>query len=206
MRRDLCIGALTLLVVLGVLVVVGCSAGARDRLMRFFFDIPEQSTAGATTSGEHGDGGAPPDSAPTGSAGPERLTLPDDRFASVHPPFAERSCAVCHDAGQRMRVREDVQTACRTCHQRYFSEEVGHFPVSQGDCLTCHDPHRSRVSALLRQGVRETCTDCHESPEELSQPAHAGDGAGNCTRCHDAHFGKSPLLKPGVRAAHGEGG
>ena len=118
------------------------------------------------------------------------------RFVSFHPPYVQRECAHCHDSDAQMRVREDLPAACRTCHPRYFGDEVAHPPVADGRCTFCHDPHRSAHPDLLRQPLLTTCTECHDPPEDLSPEAHAGPGVENCSRCHDAHFGAEMLLKP----------
>ena len=100
-----------------------------------------------------------------------------------------------------MRVREDALDSCRGCHQKYFSDSVGHVPVAQGQCVECHDMHRSRERALLRKPVLETCVECHDAPDSLSPDAHRDAEVQRCTKCHDAHFGAEKLLKAGVSAA-----
>jgi len=174
----------------GGLIVVGCSAQTRDRWKHFFFEIPEESSASPKVSSDE----------PT-PALPEPAAVPGSRFVSQHPPFIERKCATCHDAGARMSPREDLVEACRTCHPRFFSPEVRHVPVEQGQCLECHDPHRSVEKSLLKQSVLETCVTCHDEPDSLSPEAHGGAEANNCTSCHDAHFGANKLLKDKAKPA-----
>lgn len=176
-------GKLARTVPLWVLIGIGCSPAARDRVHRWFFDVPneaESSNAEATQS-------------PSESWGLQRST--EIRFASVHPPFMQRECMQCHDAGNRMRPRDDLLDSCKSCHARFFSDEVGHAPVSDGDCAICHNMHRSLKPHLLTQDVATLCTDCHGGPEELSEEAHRGKGVEQCTRCHDPHFGSGNLLK-----------
>ncbi|MCH8856034.1 MAG: hypothetical protein IIA03_07305 [Proteobacteria bacterium] len=100
-----------------------------------------------------------------------------------------------------MGTREDMLDACRKCHQRYFSNEVGHAPVTQGQCTECHDMHRSVELKLLKMSTFELCIECHEEPEDLSEEAHGGTDVERCTACHDAHFGSGMLLRPGWDAA-----
>lgn len=166
------------------LIIAGCSQASRDRLKHFFFEIPEESAASAPESAPS----APPAEQPA-------LARAESRFRSSHPPYIKRECAGCHDTEHRMKVRTDFLQSCQGCHGRYFGTEVGHFPVADKQCIMCHDPHRSKFPGLLKQPVFDTCIDCHDEPEDLSEEAHSADGAENCTSCHDPHFGVGQLLK-----------
>lgn len=178
---------LWVMVPLAAVVLWGCSVTARDRLAHFFFEVP------AAPDGTGGD--APTDAS---KDEPAELKLPPPRFVSIHPPYRQRTCGACHDVGRRMQVYEDLPGACKACHADYFSDRVGHFPVAEGQCMQCHDPHRSTNRALLIADILDTCVQCHDEPEDLSEEAHGGDGVENCVKCHDAHFGVSPLLKAEV--------
>jgi len=94
-----------------------------------------------------------------------------------------------------MGERADMLKTCRACHGDFFAESVEHFPVKEGQCFECHDPHRSTRDHLLKTGVYDTCVACHDPPEELSQPAHGAAGVKDCIACHDPHFGAPPMLK-----------
>ena len=97
-----------------------------------------------------------------------------------------------------MQPRDNLTDACSVCHPRYFSPEVGHAPATDGECIECHEMHRSEHPALLKMPLYDMCIECHEEAEDLSQPAHQGEQAQRCTVCHDPHFGEGMLLKPGA--------
>ena len=169
-------------------VVVGCSQARRERLAAFFFEIPSEEPT-RTVDRVQGDVSTP-EVTPT-------FKLPPPRFVSRHRPYVTRECRSCHDDALRMAVRSDFLDSCKECHARYFSADVGHAPVKQGECITCHDMHRSEHPGLLKLAAFDTCIECHDEPEDLSEEAHSPAGAEECMRCHDPHFGTGMLLKPG---------
>ncbi len=188
LRRRACLAVVLLCV------VFGCSQAARDRVTHFFFEIPGEN-------GPSTDAGArepvPGSSSPDFTT-PVTFSGRGITFASRHRPVVERRCSSCHDAGDRMQVNTDLMMAsCKGCHTRYFGEDVGHPPVADGDCMSCHTPHRSQQPSLLNLPVFETCLECHDEPEDLSEPAHSGADAEACVACHDPHFGQEMLLKSG---------
>jgi len=169
----------------GVLVLWGCSTDTRDKLAHWFFEIPdEQQPVGAI------------DGIPVAMP-PKGMVVAVSDYISIHPPFRMHQCLRCHSQENQMKPREDdaLLDVCRDCHAKYFSQEVGHAPVIAGECVTCHEMHRSIHPTLLKLPVFETCVDCHDEPEDLSEEAHSGDQVENCTHCHDPHFGEGVLLR-----------
>jgi len=179
---------------IAAMIVVGCSSATRNRLKHFFFEVPENSkTAPAVTGSD-----------PSATQKTPELVLPEPRFVSNHPPYMQRLCFNCHDIKARMKVRDDFFHQCASCHKDFYSDRVGHPPVADHQCLVCHLPHRSEQKFLLVMPVFDVCVDCHDEPEDLSEEAHGGDNAEQCTACHDPHFGARPLLRESYRKSHGD--
>jgi len=184
MRRSL------LMIPVCLAITLSCSPDDRERTMKFFFEVPEESekqTAEETKAPQ--------------PLGPLDRQVDEPAFESTHQPVAQRNCAACHDANNRQAVRDDMMDSCRTCHERFFGDEVEHDPVAEGECASCHDPHRSKHRNLLLVSVLEGCSECHDEPDELSEEAHSREGAENCTMCHDPHFGEAPFLRPSYQDA-----
>ncbi len=174
----------------GLAVVLGCSQAARERTKHFFFEVPDDAQAGSASG----------DAQPTDTSERPDLELPPSAYASVHQPYARQMCAECHDPSAKMPGLDNLTDACGECHARYFSDEVAHSVVSDGECLACHQLHRSKLPSLLTRSAAELCADCHDDPADLSEEAHGVDGVEKCTMCHDPHFGGEDemLLKPGI--------
>ena len=173
-------------VVIGITLLMGCSGAAREHLKHWLFEVPEPSANAA-------DKAAAPQDRLLGASPSEPV------YASTHAPYTTRECTACHDRSRSMEVPDDLTEWCRICHPRFFSSEVGHSPVEEGECAECHEAHRAEKRRLLKQSVYDTCIECHEE-DELSEEAHEVDNVEDCTACHDAHFGTGALLRPGSAA------
>lgn len=187
--RNMRYALFTLLI--GTLMVAGCSSEARNRFKHWFFEIPDETTG---TTADHIAGDASQRSEILAFQPTERSLIPH-RFTSMHPPFLLRSCQECHDSSNRMVVADKMLVSCQRCHSGYFREAPGHFPTTEGQCTECHNMHRSSQPALLNQPLYDVCIECHDEAEDLSQPIHTVAYVERCTACHDPHFGESPLLR-----------
>ena len=170
---------LVLLLFLGIF-VVSCDEVERHNVLTFFFE------------------GVPP-------LGQEQLTqefvdydskrlsqMPPKQIWYVHQP--RKDCTLCHDKS-RQRVFSSqtylikpVPELCYECHADYTtSASYVHGPVAVGQCLLCHNPHKSPIEHLLKEPEPELCYVCHNIDTVKSIPAHLTEEQFTCTDCHNAH-------------------
>ncbi|MCH7917276.1 MAG: hypothetical protein IIC50_04745 [Planctomycetes bacterium] len=163
--------------------VSSCGESARRSLLTFFFEgVPARPE-------ETAESPARPDS------------RDDDLFALkasaeltwyVHEPV--RQCERCHgDQIERQFSREvglvaDVPQLCYECHQEIaVHRHWVHEPVAEGDCLWCHEPHRSLHEHLLLEPAPGLCYQCHDSRAIEEIDYHDLPGYRRCTDCHTGH-------------------
>lgn len=178
---------------------VACSMSTREKLTHFFFDVPSANSMAATNPPTDATQPADPGAEKTATTD-NPLPQPHTQFVSIHPPYLERQCTVCHEADRSNRVSATIMDECSDCHEDYFGKNVEHPPVQRKECMKCHEPHISSQPHLLSRTLFRTCMQCHKKPENLSPESHSGDDVQNCTKCHDPHFGKSPMLKAEAKA------
>jgi predicted CXXCH cytochrome family protein len=120
----------------------------------------------------------------------------------VHEPT--KACTNCHDTKRQSRFAgrayliAPVPKLCHDCHDdATISAPNVHGPVAVGQCLQCHNPHKTQVRYLLEKGgVPELCYSCHDMDSILSIPAHFVSEPSACIDCHDPHASlERPLLK-----------
>ncbi len=179
------------------LLLASCSEGRKHEVLTFFFDgvppLPTQVSARTPVD---------PNARPAGAASVEKWR--------VHEPV--KDCTQCHGhqprrvSSSKAQLVAPVPQLCYQCHSRFSALEGWvHGPVAAGDCLLCHQPHRTRTEALLRSPVPELCYQCHETRaihliEKHDQPSYT-----HCTDCHDGHASLTkPLLRPAVVAPRNE--
>jgi len=210
---------------LGLLLAAsGCSRATRDRWLAVLFDDPPRATAAAAPgSVAAAPSPEPGSSEPAGAIRPSSTAalvsvhppygtrecgvchaLSDSRsFTGTVPGTGMRAA----DDSQRVRRQATrlvlpPRELCFTCHVQMTEAALAaegravHAPVLHGDCVVCHDPHRSRRSHLLRAApVSALCFKCHNRGAVATSAAHAALGSrGDCTACHDPHDGTTSLF------------
>lgn len=193
---------------LAAALALGCSPTARRRTLEFLLDgvppLPEAKPSARTPSSPPSPAAtAPQASTATASAAqpPEAMSVPqlaglmsrDPAAGEVyHPPFQRNLCQFCHNFGSGIdRLRYPPPTLCFQCHGRL--DQMGpttHWPVKQGRCVTCHNPHQAPNKRLLRMTPPRLCFQCH-NPDKLS---HGPDNP-QCLDCHNPHSAGERLIK-----------
>ncbi|MBU4151579.1 MAG: cytochrome c3 family protein, partial [Proteobacteria bacterium] len=115
---------------------------------------------------------------------------------SKHGPFADRSCIECHNPhGTPFKkfTSKDRSALCFTCHSESegmaSSGKVVHFPIKQGECTLCHDPHQSNAAYHLKfDSIVELCTSCHSKSMVKYKYMHDPFESGDCNACHSPHI------------------
>ncbi len=178
---------------IALITVIGCSEVARDRLMHFFFEVPDPAVMDRDASTTPSVG-AHANPMPALAA-----STPTDGWI-LHPPYEMQQCTECHVADSGMSFDASIDTACRQCHAPFFeSSRRPHMEDLDTECRACHHPHRSEVSALLRIPQPDLCWECH--PADLAEtPPHAAAAGRGCTECHEVHYSDRPhmLLRDSV--------
>ena len=112
----------------------------------------------------------------------------------VHEPQRERQCERCHGEEQEENFSREVELItpvpdlCFECHTDMLSLEGWiHGPVTTGDCLECHEPHRSRNRGLLKWPIPDMCFSCHDSQAIALIENHGQDFYAKCGACHSGH-------------------
>lgn len=106
----------------------------------------------------------------------------DSHKVSSHPIGAGKvTCSDCHNThgsgGTKSLVKNTVNETCFTCH----AEKRGpflfeHRPASE-DCASCHMPHGSNISPMLKSRSPFMCQECHDGTHASGSPV-AGAVAG----------------------------
>lgn len=191
-RRDRLVG---LLVVCGVFIFVGCSSETKHKWMSRFFDgVPPLggATNVVTVAAE--------EVAPTNVT---HVVIPEagqtaQLTGSVHPPFADNSCAECHESKFSQKMKGPMNSVCFSCHDDFLAPaKIKHAPAQNGECTACHSPHDAPNKKLLIRTGRAMCLECHDDPVAQGKVKHQPVEA-DCLDCHSPHASnvKGILKKP----------
>ena len=166
---------------------MSCDEAERYKTLTFFFD-------GVPPPGPTGLQGEPLD-----SNSPELDQTGQTPAWYVHEP--RKDCTTCH--GKRKQRGFSSETyliaqepeLCYNCHDDYtLSAPFVHGPVAVGQCLFCHNPHKSKVKYLLKEPEPGLCYLCHDVNTIELIAAHLPDQLSSCTNCHNPHSSSSKAL------------
>jgi predicted CXXCH cytochrome family protein len=183
-----CPRGVTLAVLASALLLAGCEPFfSRQTLSKVFNGVPElpdqeevcrshQEQARATLPGEAKQ-----------ATGPQQK-----ESGSRHRPYAEKRCNSCHasDGEVSNALLKPKNELCFLCHKGVLRGTHKHGPASEGDCLSCHEPHESANPFLLSRPRATLCEQCHEE-ERLASAMHRRLARHDisCPDCHDPHSG-----------------
>lgn len=183
---------LAVLAVVGaVMATLGCNEQRRYEVLSFFFDGVPQPGGTSADQQEYIEGpwgirlrADDPRAEElrarfaarelSGGAAAGRDEQPTVEF--LHTPYEDRLCNGCHVVAESFAIpTSDIET-CRDCHAQHVKFEPTdwvHGPVASGQCMTCHEPHKSRYRGLLVNRQPDLCFECHDAQGTLQQPYHA---------------------------------
>jgi len=187
---------------------LACTPEERHRVLVFFFDgvpplHPGQEGVEVPVASKAGTPGEQPIARPL---------APAVRLYEHKPGTDEKQCKVCHDAQRAFSLTMPVNDLCAKCHKREV-QAAKHGPTAFGDCVACHEVHRSPYKYLVKLPGPKLCFHCHErepiagngrppGAEPTSCPRASDDA--NCLSCHDPHGGGLRASSSG-RAAEADG-
>ncbi|MDD5458008.1 MAG: cytochrome c3 family protein [Phycisphaerae bacterium] len=181
--RRLIVGLAVLTV---ILTTISCDPVEKQKWLTFFFD-------GVPPIG--GEPQMPEESSLEINSSDEELVRRGTEIRKVlfeHEPA--KDCRTCHGQDSmknfslNVKLVKPVPELCFQCHEEY-SRLSGwvHGPVAVGECLICHNPHRSSAEHLLQEPQPKLCYICHEQQIIESMLVHAAEPNSVCTDCHEAH-------------------
>jgi len=144
--------------------------------------MPLRSETGQANSDPNSDGLGPNDSGVTWG---------------LHEPV--KDCIVCHESkdasSDKVGLIAPVPGLCYGCHKEHLAPDGWkHGPVARGECLLCHEPHKTKNKSLLNKPIPELCYHCHET-ETLGLVAnHADESYAHCNACHENHASPGRML------------
>jgi predicted CXXCH cytochrome family protein len=121
----------------------------------------------------------------------------------VHEP--RKDCSNCHTKRKQRSFSSQtyliapVPKLCYNCHDDYTaSAAFVHGPVAVGQCLFCHNPHKSKIKYLLTASEPGLCYQCHDKNTIELIAAHLPKQLSSCTDCHNPHASSAKALLKGT--------
>jgi predicted CXXCH cytochrome family protein len=175
-----------LVLVVFLLALTGCNRHARYQVLNTFFDgVPHPDEV--SVAKEAGD---------IEMSEEEQIRLRRMRPIKIryrHPSAgAEGECAFCH--GDTKALVIPGKDMCVKCHTQVKEKKAFIHGPAVLDCIVCHDPHESKVKALLKVMGNELCFACHyrKNREDAYKAEAHKEVEGEeflCLACHDPHGG-----------------
>ncbi len=112
----------------------------------------------------------------------------------LHAPV--KDCVRCHGNRQRESFAREVQLVagvpelCYACHESLAPAALEgwvHGPAAAGQCLVCHEPHKTLHPHLLRERIPALCYTCHQEMAVELTPDDEKQYHSQCIGCHAAH-------------------
>lgn len=191
-RPDFSIACFVVLAMTFCASLAGCDPETRHRYLTYFVDgVPP---LGAEQDGQNDANAVARDGWPESEKEQKQIWF-------VHEPWKEcttrKDCRTkCHKPPgvqfdpSSARLLKPVPDLCFDCHEEFAVSEIYvHGPKIAGECVFCHEGHKSKVKGLLKKELPELCHQCHELIESEPIPEHAEGPKRRCTECHDPHGG-----------------
>lgn len=169
---------------LNLALFIGCDPAQRYHLLSFFLDgVPDPNKPKVVSVSETKDS--------TGTTDSSIVVTKSEQKYSMHPPYADRSCATCHSSGGGNKLTEELPALCYNCHKNYSTATTYvHGPVAGGFCTACHEPHFGKAPKLLKRQGQDLCLYCHDNNDIIKKDVHQSIGDADCTSCHNPHGGE----------------
>jgi len=180
-------------------IVAGCDREARYKILTFFFEgVPPLD--GEKDAVETEITTVDESLQPAVAQKKNVSRILQQRRSSKHDSVAD--CNKCHmggmGSGKRQLIRP-MPDLCYSCHTNYHAGGgYLHGPIAVGECVFCHDPHRSKYVHLQKAPQPKLCYQCHVLEGIKLVAGHQEMQDTICTDCHDPHVSSMEnLLKPG---------
>jgi predicted CXXCH cytochrome family protein len=169
-----------MLLVFFVIFFVSCDEVQRHEALTFFFDgVPPLQ----------------PEMFPEGLVDSNSLDLDQaEQKPAWYAHEPSKDCSNCHSKRKQRsfspqtRLIEPIPKLCYNCHDDFTSSaSFVHGPVAVGQCLFCHNPHRSKIEHLLVAPEPGLCYLCHDKNTIELIAAHPPKQLSSCTDCHNPH-------------------